>query len=148
MARSATDPGCLPTLAALSLALAGFVTGLLGLQFVVLFSLGGLQSVVAVLLMVLGALAVLTSRWLVEAGPKAAVFGSLLAPAMLLVTVGWAAYAVYWSTFGLYMLVAPPVDLLATVLVPASVLPSFRAARASAELRKKAPAGFMDVGRS
>lgn len=142
MARSDTDPGPLPTVAAVPLFLAGAAHVLLSAQCLLLFWwLEGAGWVAAVACGVLGALAVLASFGVGAGRSRAAVAGAALAPALLVLSTGLGVWCTLHLSFAVYLLAAPPLALLATLLVPFAVGPCRRAERAVAERLARAGAG-------
>ena len=142
MAQSETDPGPLPTLASWTLGLAGVVHVLMGLQFVALWWLETWQMFVVGGMIVGGAAAAVTAFPLGRGQSRPAIIGSVLAPLLGLLSVGWGAYALWNLSFALYMLFAPPAALLATVTVPLAIGPARRSERAIAALRARVGGAF------
>ncbi|MEQ1507416.1 MAG: hypothetical protein ABMB14_34625 [Myxococcota bacterium] len=128
------DPGWLPTLASYALGLAGVVHTLLALQFLALWFLAPVHWTFVVITLGAGALSIAVAWRLGQGRTFAAVVGTLLAPMMALLSTGLTAHAIYNGAFALYMLFAPPLAMLATLLVPGSIVSCRRAAKARAEL--------------
>jgi hypothetical protein len=137
MARAATDAGWMPGIAAVALAGAGGLHVLTAFQFFSYWHLVGWQwgAVAGIGASGLAGIALAAQIW--QAKSRAAIAGAVLAPAMGLLSTGFAVYAASNLSFALYMFLAPPAAAWATLLVPFAILPSRAAERATAELREK-----------
>lgn len=135
------DPGLLPTLAAIAIGLAGGAHALLAVQFLIAGFLGTFEWLVVMAMLFGGAAAVFLASRLAQGRTWAAVVGTGLSPFLGLLSVGYSAWSLWNTTFAVYMLFAPPLAFLATVLVPFAILPCRRAAKAAAELRQRYTSG-------
>lgn len=135
------DPGALPTVGGWVLGASSGAHALLAVQFLMAWYLGPFQWIVVMAMLVGGALGVFLAVKLGQGRSWAAIVGALLSPALGLLSLGFSAYAAWNLTFAVYMLVAPPAALLATLVVPFTILPCRRAEQAAAELRQRYTTG-------
>jgi hypothetical protein len=135
------DAGAWPTIGAVALGLAGLTHAALAIQFLTLWVLGPFQWTFVMTLLVAGVVATAVAWQLGRGRSWAAIVGTLMAPVLGLMSIGFSVYALWNMSFALYMLFAPPSAALALSLVPFAIAPCRRAEKASAELRARYATG-------
>jgi hypothetical protein len=130
-----TEAGWAATIAASALFMAGATHMLVAVQFLLFWWLRTGEFWATVTIGTFGALAIVTAWMLFQGRSVAAIGGTVLAPTLGVLSTAYAIYAGTHGSFALYMFLAPPTAMLATLVVPFSIAPCRRAERALAALR-------------
>jgi hypothetical protein len=136
------DPDLVMMFGAVLLFFAGAAAAVTSGQFLALWYLETWQTVVVVLQGGLGLAAVLGARGLWDGRPWGSILGALVAPLLAVLGTVWAVYCMANLSFSLYLVLAPPLAGMASLVVPLLIPATLRCARA----RRQVEAQVRDAG--